>query len=83
MANVSVLTRTITNGNSLDLPSGFIMASINPETGASFTFSSAKGGTSSAIETVFTFPSLAGHVYAQHTIAASGGSVQVSYITGA
>ncbi len=86
----NLLMWNLTAGQSFIIPEGFLWASINPASGASYTITnSLTGGTdaslriSPAIEDVFTFgpqPSLA--AFAAHTITAAGGAVFIVYTNG-
>lgn len=80
----------ITAGNSAEIPQGFMMASILPDSNASYTITNSIGGdlgpnalaTSTPISGIYTFP-LANpfnqNGYDTHTVTAIGGDVLVSY----
>ncbi len=78
-------------GESFTIPEGFLWASVNPASGATYTITNSQAvdmedislKTSPAIEDVFTFgpmPSLG--AFKAHTIAATGGAVLVVYTNG-
>lgn len=91
MAADNLLFKTVAPGTPFVLPSGFLIASFLPATGATYTITNSLSGgvtneydiISAAYSTVYTFPaapSLDG--WAPHTITAIGGSVYVAFATG-
>jgi hypothetical protein len=84
----NLLSMVVPAGQSLPIPGGFMMASINPSEGASFTITNSLPNdigqwrkTSGSYSTIFTFPYLP-YGWNEHTINATGGDVYIEFING-
>lgn len=78
---LKMMTAVATPGTPFPIPAGFTFASMYPATGATFTYSNTLA-TSGAIGVPFTFPNSGSTTWDEHTITATGGSVQISYALG-
>ena len=90
MAGSKILNLTLSAGQSVTLGSGFLWASILAGTGATFTITSdapitplINDGASGPISTAYsTGPAPSQEGWGDHVIAATGGSVYISYCKG-